>query len=464
MGTSELHRDLVAIVGDAAITLSPHHNPDDLHDESLHPVRAEPAAVVRPRTTAQVAALVELAARRGLAITARGSGTGLSGGSTPVDGGLVVSFADMNQLVRLDTEDHVAVVQPGMTLRELDELLAGTELCYPVYPGELSGSLGGNVNTNAGGMRAVRYGVTRHHVIGLELVLADATVVRTGGPVMKSSSGYDLTQLVIGSEGTLALVTEVTIRLSPALAHGATVLVPFASLEEVTRVVPRVVASGLAPAMLEYLDVLVMASVTAAVGLELGVAPNVAAATAAYLVIQLETRTVGQLDADLADLDELLSGAGALDVYVLGPAIAARLIGARERAFYVGKAAGANDIVDIVVPRSQVPAFLDAAQRAAQRHGALVSGCGHVGDGNVHLSIFQPDDVERAALLDELYRDGLSRGGQISGEHGIGIDKQAPFLALSDPAWLDLQRRVKRAFDPDNRLNPQRLLDDRVHA
>lgn len=461
MGTLDLRNELIAIVGADAVTFSPAHHPDDLHDESLHPEHSEPFAVVRPLNTRQVSDIAKTASSHGVPITPRGSGTGLSGAATPVPGGIVVSFSRMNQLLRLDANDHVAVVQPGITLRELGEALASSGLRYPVYPGELSGSLGGNVNTNAGGMRAVRHGVTRNHVLGLELVLIDGTVVRTGGPVVKSSSGYDLTQLVVGSEGTLAMVCEVTLKLSPTMAHSSTVLVPFRSLDNVTRIVPRIVASGLEPSMLEYLDVLTMSAITKAAELELGVDSVVASETAAYLIIVLETRTAHQLDDDIAALAELVEGAGALDVYILPPIAGTRLIEARERAFWVGKAAGANEIIDIVVPRSNVPMFLAEATAIAERHDAFISGCGHVGDGNIHLSVFLSDDERRAAMLLELFAYGLGLGGQISGEHGIGRDKQAPYLALTDPALIELQRRIKTAFDPQQLLNPHRLLDER---
>jgi glycolate oxidase len=297
--------------------------------------------------------------------------------------------------------------------------------------------------------------------LGLELVLIDGTVVRTGGPVVKSSSGYDLTQLVVGSEGTLAMVCEVTLKLSPIMAHSTTVLVPFRSLDNVTRIVPRIVASGLEPSMLEYLDVLTMSAITKAAELELGVDSVVASETAAYLIIVLETRTAQQLDDDIAALAELVEGAGALDVYILPPIAGTRLIEARERAFWVGKAAGANEIIDIVVPRSSVPVFLAEATAIAERHDAFISGCGHVGDGNIHLSVFLSDDERRAAMLLELFAYGLGLGGQISGEHGIGRDKQAPYLALTDPALIELQRRIKTAFDPQQLLNPHRLLDER---
>jgi glycolate oxidase len=461
MITLQLNDELVAVVGADAVTFSPNHNPDDLHDESLHIRHVEPFAVVRPSSTEQVAAIARLASNYGLPITARGSGTGLSGAATPVPGGIVVSFEKMNQVVHLDTNDHVVVVQPGITLRELGEILAPTGLQYPVYPGELSGSIGGNVNTNAGGMRAVRHGVTRQHVLGLELVLIDGTVVRTGGPVVKSSSGYDLTQLIIGSEGTLALVTEITLKLSPRLENAATVLVPFESLDAITHVVPRVVASGVQPSLLEYLDVRTMSAVTTAGSLELGVEQSVAAKAAAYLIVILETRTSEQLDADIISLGEMLVEAGALDVYVLPEGAATRLIEARERMFWVTKDAGAREIVDIVVPRSTVPTFLEEVARIGARHETTITGCGHVGDGNVHLSIYLNNDDERAVLLRELFVYGVGLGGQISGEHGIGLDKRDDYLALTDPAVLDLERRIKHVFDPEGLLNPYRLFDSR---
>jgi len=461
MENPTLRSEILSIVTSDAVTFAEHHHPDDLHDESLHAVHVEPFAVVRPSNTHQVSELAKLASRHGIPLTPRGSGTGLSGGATPVPGGLVLSFSRMNQLLELDVNDHVAVVQPGMTLRELNEELAPSGLRYPVYPGELSGSLGGNVNTNAGGMRAVRHGVTRQHVLGLELVLIDGTIVRTGAKVVKSSSGYDLTQLVVGSEGTLALVTEVTLRLSPQLAHAATVLVPFRDLDSVTRVVPSIVASGLEASILEYLDVLTMSAITNAASLELGVASGVAAQAAAYLIIMLETRSSEQLDHDLEALAALVEKAEALDVYVLAPGAALRLIEARERAFWVAKAAGANEIIDIVVPRSSVPTFLGEAREIAERHGAFVSGCGHVGDGNVHLSVYLPDDDKRRVFLHELFSFGVDLGGLVSGEHGIGRDKQAPFLAFTDPTLLAIQRKIKAIFDPEQLLNPYRLLDDR---
>jgi glycolate oxidase len=460
MDADDLRAELNRIF-DGDVTFAGAHDPSDLHDESLHTHAREPFAVARPRSTNNVAALVRFANDHDIPVTPRGSGTGMSGGALPVDGGLVISFDQMRTVLHVDENDHVAVVQSGVTLLELDEALVGTGLHYPVYPGELSGSLGGNVNTNAGGMRAVRHGVTRHHVLGLEVVLMDGTILRTGGPVVKSSSGYDLTQLIVGSEGTLALVTEVTLKLSPVLLHSATLLVPFSELATVATVVPALVSSGLAPSLLEYIEPVTLAALGRNTDLRLGVDPTVAERTAAYLVVVLETRTPEQLAGDVEAAASLMSDAGALEIYVLEGTAASDLIQAREKVFWLSKAAGANDIIDVVVPRSSVPKFLDEVSALAGRYGAYVAGCGHVGDGNVHMSVFQPDDGVREEFLLELFRVGVGLGGAISGEHGLGVDKNAAYLALTDPALVDLQRRIKDVFDPKGLLNPFRHLDPR---
>src|SRR5690242_10216342 len=234
---------LTAVVGPAAISSGDDVHDDYTRDEALTARPQAPLAVVRPGSTAEVARIVAVAAEAGAALTARGSGTGLSGACIPVDGGIVVSFERMNEILEIDLDNHVAVVQPGVTLEQLDQATRAHGLVYPVFPGESSASLGGNVATNAGGMRAVKYGVTRHQVLGLEAVLGTGEVIRTGGKFVKATTGYDLTQLIVGSEGTLALVTEATVRLYPRPAHAATVLAPFATLDDVTNAVPKIVAS-----------------------------------------------------------------------------------------------------------------------------------------------------------------------------------------------------------------------------
>jgi glycolate oxidase len=354
--------------------------------------------------------------------------------------------------------NHVAVVEPGVTLGQLDQALAPLGLIYPVSPGEQGASLGGNVATNAGGMRAVRYGVTRHHVLGLEVVLADGTVMRTGGKFVKCSSGYDLTQLLVGSEGTLAVTTEITLKVEPRQVESATVLAPFATLAGVARAVPPIVSSGVDPSILEYIDVLAMAGITSSAGLELGVPEKIKAATSAYLIVVLEGMQADRVEEDVGQLATLLSTLGALDVFVLPRTAGIQLISAREKAFFVSKAAGADDIVDAVIPRAEIPTYLARVAELAEQYGALITGCGHVGDGNVHLSIFQPHEERRHALLHSIFETAIAAGGAIAGEHGIGTAKLEYFLETQDPVSLELMRSIKRVFDPLGLLGPDRLL------
>lgn len=455
---SDLVERLRELVGAEWVQAGDEVGEDDTHDEALTGQPVVPLAVVRPASTSEVAALLALADDERVPVVARGSGTGLAGGCRPTPESIVVAFDRMNRVLEVDTANHVAVVQPGVTLTQLDAATAPHGLLYAVYPGEMSASLGGNVATNAGGMRAVRYGVTRHHVLGLEAVLPGGQVLRTGGKYVKSSSGYDLTQLLVGSEGTLALVTEVTVKLVPRLPHTATLLAPFPTLALVAEAVPRLVASGVDPLILEYIDSLAMAGITGAAGLDLGVADEVRQATAAYLVVVLESAAADRLEGDVEAVGTLLAELGALDVYVLPPTAGSELIVARERAFFAAKAAGADDILDAVVPRASIPTFLAATAALADEHGTLLSACGHVGDGNVHLSVFQPDAARRHALLDAVFRAAVAAGGAVSGEHGIGTEKLAYFLELEDPAKLELMRRIKAAFDPHGILGPGRLL------
>ena len=445
-------------VGDPYVLSGSQVPSDYTHDEALTARPVAPRAVVLPASTGEVAEILRTASQMRIPVVARGSGTGLSGGCLPVSDGIVIAFDRMRAIKEIDRENQVAVVEPGVTLGDLDGALAPLGLVYPVSPGEAGASLGGNVATNAGGMRAVRYGVTRHHVLGLEVVLADGTVMRTGGKFAKSSSGYDLTQLLVGSEGTLAVTTEITLKLHPRLVESATILAPFATLAEVAQAVPHIVGSGVDPSILEYIDVLAMAGITASAGLDLAIPEETKASTLAYLVVVLDGVHAVRVEEDVVALGSLLSTLGALDVFVLPSGAGSALIAARERAFFVSKAAGADDIVDAVLPRAAIPGYLARVADLAGRYGALITGCGHVGDGNVHLSVFQPDEDRRHALLDQIYETAIAAGGAVSGEHGIGTEKLSYFLETVDTVNLDLMRSIKRVFDPLGILGPERLL------
>ncbi|GAB3369906.1 FAD-binding oxidoreductase [Amycolatopsis echigonensis] len=451
---SEIATQLAGAVGAGNLLTGDAISDDYAHDEALSTPGQKPAYVAKPASAEEVSALLKIAAAEGIPVTARGSGSGLSAAARPVEGGLVVSFERMNSVLEIDTGNHVAVVQPGVTLAELDAKTAEHGLTYPVYPGELSASVGGTVGTNAGGMRAIRYGITRGNVSGLQAVLATGEIIRTGGRMSKISSGYDLTQLIIGSEGTLALVTEVTVKLQPRLPHGATVLAPFDDFEQVMAAVPKIAASGLAPQILEYIDNMTMAAMVYNDKLELGVPAEIRDRTQAYLAVALENRVADRLDEDVEALGELLTELGAVDAYVLEGGAARKLIEAREKAFWNAKAAGADDVIDVVVPRTAMPPFLAKARELAMATGGGAIGCGHAGDGNVHLAIFCKDPDTRSQLLTDIFGYAYELGGAISGEHGLGRTKTKYYEKLENPAKLDLLRRVKDSFDPAGILNP----------
>jgi glycolate oxidase len=276
---------------------------------------------------------------------------------------------------------------------------------------------------------------------------------------VKATTGYDLTQLIIGSEGTLAIVTEATLKIYPRPAHSATVLAPFPTVDDVANAVPHIVRSGVNPMVLEYVDGGGLGTLAANVGLDLGIDAGVQEKAKAYLIVVLEGHALDRLDEDLATLAAQVTAFGALDVYVLPPGKGALLIEAREKAFWVVKALGANDIIDVVVPRASVPEYLREVAAIAQANASIVSAAGHAGDGNIHLSVFQPDPEVRHTVMHAIIAAGVAMGGAISAEHGIGKEKKAYFLELEDPNKIALMQRIKAAFDPNGILNPGTLWD-----
>lgn len=450
----EISEVLAEIVGAANVLVGDAINDDFTHDEALTASPRRPLCVVLPGTASEVAAIVKAAAEQQIPLTARGAGTGMSGACIPREDGILIAFDRMNAILEIDLDNHVAVVQPGVTLEQLDKATAEHGLVYPVFPGESSASLGGNVATNAGGLRAIKYGVTRHQVLGLEAITGSGDIITTGGRYVKSSSGYDLTQLIIGSEGTLAIVTEATLKLYPRPAHATTLLAPFRTLDGITDAVPTIVRSGIDPLMLEYIDLVSMSGILANASLDLGIPQDIKDTALAYLIIVLENAHADRLDQDVEKAAVLASELGALDVYVLPAHAGTQLIAARERAFWAAKAAGADDIVDMVVPRAKIGSYMAAVSEIGGRTGTWITGCGHVGDGNVHLSIFQGDPEVRSQVLHDIFAAGAAVGGAVSGEHGIGTAKRKYYLELEDPNKLALMRRIKEAFDPAGILNP----------
>jgi glycolate dehydrogenase FAD-linked subunit len=409
-----------------------------------------PAAVARPRTTAEVQAAVRAAARHGVPVVPRGGGTGLSGGANAIDGCLVVSLERMADVVEIDAPSLVATVQPGLVIAELRAAAAREGLWYAPDPASHeSCTIGGNVATNAGGLCCVKYGVTRDALLGLEVVLADGRAVRLGRRTRKGVAGYDLVSLLCGSEGTLGIVTEATVRLLPPPGPAATLAASFPSLGAAGEAIARIVRET-TPALLELMDRTTIAAVEA-------MAPQGLDAVAALVFARADGPSA------LADVERMAAWCeqhGATLAATSGEEAEGRmLMQARRLAYPALERQGATLLDDVAVPLGRIPALLDGVARIGERRADLTIGTfGHAGDGNMHPTIvYDHRDADAVAHAREAFAAilalALELGGTITGEHGVGLLKHAA-LAGELGAARELHRAVKHALDPAGTLNP----------
>jgi glycolate oxidase len=417
-----------------------------------------PAVVVLPKTTNEVSSLLNVANELGVPVYPRGAGTSLSGGAVPKRGGIVLCTAGMDVVLELDVANHAAVVQPGVVLQHLDDLASKHGLLYPPDPGSVAvATVGGTIAECAGGLRGLKYGVTKHYVTGLEVVLADGQVVRLGGKTTKNVTGYDLVGLFVGSEGTLGVVTEATLRLVPRPAARATLSATFTTTEGATRSVADIVAGGSVPATLEFLDATTLRYIEqyAHAGLALDAAamlliefdgPPEAAERDAHAAAQVCRDHGGRVEEASSEEDRERLWAARRTAY---PALASQSRGAI--------------VEDATVPPSRVPEMLAAVEAIAARHRVTIAVVGHAGDGNLHPTLLvDPSDselMERArAAIEAILKAALELEGTLSGEHGIGCAK-APFLEWAlDAGALDVTRRIKKTLDPRGILNPGKFV------
>ena len=430
------------------------------HDEVVG-LRADPEVVVRVTSAAQVAEILKLAQRERIPVTPRGAGHGLSGGAVPVHGGIVLSLEKMQRILEIDKENLMVTVEPGVITGDLHRAVEAEGLFYPPDPASLDSCfIGGNVAEDAGGPRAVKYGVTRHYVCGLEAVLPSGDVVTCGGKLVKNVTGYNLVQLLIGSEGTLAVVTKIILRLLPLPKVQVDLLVPFDSIQAAADTVSDIIAHRIVPTAIEFME---RDSVRAVERLLQREMPFHDAA--AQLLIQLDGNRREAVEADMEVVGELCLEHGAQDVLVArDQRTRDRLWEARRLIIEALKhESPVNHMEDVVVPRAEIPALLKGIQEIAERHAVRAVSFGHAGDGNVHVNVLQ-DDVpgERweaivPAVSEEIYRLSLSLGGTITGEHGIGATRRKYLPLALDDAQIALMRRVKAAFDPGHILNPGKI-------
>ena len=396
-----------------------------------------------------------------IAVTPRGAGTGLCGGCVAIHGGVVLSTEKMKKVLEVDTKNMTATVEPGVLLMEFPKSLEDTGLFYPPDPGEKTATMGGNAMTNAGGMRAVRYGVTRDYVLGMEVVLASGEVITLGGKNVKTSSGYSLIDLMVGSEGTLGFLTKLTVKLIPEPKVNLSLLMPFDDLDACIGAVPAVLGCGCEPTAVEFMEREVIACAETYLGKQF---PDTSAD--AYLLVRLDGPSAEALKPAMDQLTDLALSIGAKDVL---------LADTDERKESIWNARGAfleaikgstpeMDECDVVVPREIIPAFVRKSVEIGKNLGVRICSFGHAGDGNLHIYACKDNLTDEAwndvveKVMDELYEAAKEMGGEVSGEHGIGHAKKG-FLAESmGETQMNLMKGIKAAFDPKGILNPGKVV------
>ncbi len=422
--------------------------------------RQNPAMVLLPTSTQQVLDAVKLARQFKLPLTARGRGTNTTGASVPVANGIVISFERMNQILRIAPDDRIAVVQPGVLNGDLQNALAAFALFWPPDPTSSPYcSIGGNIACNAGGPRAVKYGATRDNILALKAVTGSGELVEFGSSTTKNASGFDLSRLLIGSEGGLALVVEATLKLTPKPAARQLLRALYRDVESAAHAVARLMNQPNTPSMLEFMDATAITLARNIGGADL---PD----AGALLLIETDGDTQ-QLPQALQKLSEVARGDGCIDISVAhSDAEQNQLLAARKalspalRSLATGKI---NE--DVVVPVSQVPALVRFVEKLSAEQQLLIVCFGHIGNGNVHVNIlFEKNDAEQTQraqhCAEALFTETLKLGGMLSGEHGIGLAKRPYMSQAFSPATLDAMRGIKNLFDPDNILNPGKTLPD----
>ncbi|RJR20973.1 MAG: FAD-binding protein [Desulfobacteraceae bacterium] len=429
------------------------------YDASQHSAR--PSCAVWPQTAEQVSRIMALANRLLVPVIPRGAGTGLSGMAVPVKGGIILDLSRMNKILKISIEDRLAIVEPGVVYANLEKALGPYGFFFPPDPasGKVS-TLGGNVATNAGGVKGAKYGTTRDYVLALQVVLPDGRIMRTGSRAMKSVSGYDLTRLFVGSEGTLGVVTEITLKINPKPTATSTALATFSNLEDAGRAVSRIMYSGIIPSVLEILGKETILAINKNTDLNL---PEVDA----MLLAETDGYTKEETDYQMAKIIEVFSSNKALEItQARSEQEAVNLWKARKSAYAVLARIKTHFVLeDVTVPMGKVADLLKGIEAISRKHGIQIATFGHAGDGNLHPQIlydgYNPVDVEKMeAASADLFSLAISLNGTLTGEHGIGISK-APFMSLEhDPVAMDVMRSIKRLLDPRNILNPGKMALD----
>lgn len=437
---------------------------EDINEEYSHDELSDtvswPDVVVKVLSTEEVSKIMKYAYEHNIPVTPRGSGTGLVGSSVAMEHGIMLETTLMNRFLELDEDNLTITVEPGVLLMELAAYVQERDLFYPPDPGEKSATIGGNISTNAGGMRAVKYGVTRDYVRGLEVVLPDGTVVEFGGKVVKNSTGYAMKDLMVGSEGTLGIITKATLKLLPLPKKAISLLIPFPTLEKAIGTVPLIIKSKTIPTAIEFMQREVIMDAEKYLGKKF---PDNSAD--AYLLLKFDGNSTEEIEKAYESAAQICLEQGALDILISDT---------NEREESIWKARGAfleaikgsttyMDEVDVVVPRSCVNEMVEYIHGLYKEVNIRIKSFGHAGDGNLHAYVLKDDlsdeewEKRMNEAMDKIYAKARELKGQVSGEHGIGYAKKPYMKEAFDPATLEIMRGIKKAFDPKNILNPRKV-------
>lgn len=440
-------------------------NDDFTHDEMPIYGKACPEVVIEATSTEEVAAVMKLCYENSIPVTPRGAGTGLTGGAVALCGGVVLSTTKMNKILGYDKENLNVRVQSGVLLNDLAEDAIKQGLLYPPDPGEKFATLGGNVANNAGGMRAVKYGTTRDYVRAMTVVLPTGEIVRLGASVSKSSSGYSLLHLMIGSEGTLGIITELTLKLIPQPKEVVSLIVLFENLEGCIAAVPQIMLAHLQPQALEFMEREIVISSEAYLGKSVFPQEFEGSQVNAYLLITFDGENADQLDEIIEKASEVVLEAGALDVLVADTPALKKDAWAARSSFLEAIEAQTKllDECDVVVPTSRIAEYLTYIKSIEADYGFEIKSFGHAGDGNLHIYTCSNDmELEEFKsqvhdFMKKAYTKATEFGGLISGEHGIGHGKQAYLSEMAGPVNMRLMKEIKSVFDPKAILNPGKV-------
>ena len=450
---------LQAIVGETEVFWGEAINEDYAHDE-LGGISHMPEVLVRVRSTEEVSAIMRLADQRCIPVTVRGSDTGLVGAAVPICGGILLETTKMNKILSMDPNNLTVTVQPGVLLMELSAFAEENDFLYPPDPGEKSATIGGNISTNAGGMRAVKYGVTRDYVRALTVVLPNGEILKLGAAVAKNSSGYSLKDLVIGSEGTLCIITEAVLKLVPLPKVSVSLLVPFPDMKQAIEAVPHIIRSKVIPTAIEYMSRDTILFSESYLGKRFPDTKN-----DAYILLTFDGNSQAQVEQDMSTVAELCLQIGALDAYIVDTEERKKSVWSARGAFLEAIKASTTEMdeCDVVVPGNQVDTFIKYTHELAVEFGVRIPSFGHAGDGNLHVYICRDElsdaDWEKtlSAVFDRMYEKSVELGGLVSGEHGIGYAKKDFLKRQYGDTPIALMQGIKQVFDPKNILNPGKV-------